>query len=324
MTDFIGRRISYGVAKEAVRGTPAAAATFWVPHLEASFQDKQTKALNTSALGVVDQNNDAIVTEQWAEGTIAGKVNITSFGLFLLAALGSESVGSVTSGTYLHTFTRANTNTGPTLTLFRKTPDTDLRMAMATLKSLEIEIVTGEYVKYTADFMGKIGVTATSTVAYTDEIEFTSKYATLKEATNLAGLTGATAASIKSAKITIEREAEAYYELGSVTPSEFYSKSFNVTIEVEKRHSDSTYKNYAFNNTTRAVIISLDNSDDAIGSAQQPQITFTLPKVKVTEWEVDQGVDDIVMETFTMQGLFSLADGYQLQATLKNTQSTAY
>lgn len=324
MPDYSGRLTSYGAAKETVRGTAQATAAFWLPQLEASFQDKQTKTLNNSALGIIDQNNDAAITELWSEGTIVGKVNITSIGLLLLAALGTEAVGTVTNGTYVHTFTRNNTNLGPSLTLFRKTPNNDLKMALACLKSLVIEVATGEYVKYTADFVSKQGVTTTSTVAYTDELEFTSKYVSLKQATNLAGLSGATAQSFKSATITIERDVEAYYEMGSVAPAEIHNKSFNVTVEVEKRHSDDTYKTFAMSNTTRAIEVRLTNTDDVIGTAQSPEIVFTLPKIKVTEWEVDQGIDDIVMESMTFQGMFSIADGYQLQATLKNTQSTAY
>lgn len=324
MSDFIGRRIAYGIAKESVRGTAIATATFWVPHLEATFQDKQEKALNDSALGVIDKNNDAKVTATWAEGTLVGKVNITSFGLILLAALGTEAVGSVVSGTYVHTFTRNNTNTAPSVTLFRKTPDFDTKLAMCMLKSLVIEIVTGEYVKYTAEWVGQASTSATNTIAYVDETEFTSKYVTIKEATNVAGISGATAFSVKSAKITLEKEVEPFYALGSVTPAEIHNKTFNVMVEVEKRHTDETYKTYAFGDTARAVELRLTNTDDLIGTAQNPEIVFTLAKAKVTEWEADQGIDDIVMETFTLQGLFDLTLGYQLQATLKNTQSTAY
>jgi hypothetical protein len=327
MADFIGRKIAYGAAKETARGTPETTATYWLPHLEASMQDKQTKALNESALGVIDKYNDSIVTETYAEGNIVGKVNIKSFGLILLATMGAESAPTDnTDGTYTHTFTRDNSNQSKALTLFRKEPNTDLKFALSIIKSLVIEIVTGEYVKYTAEFVSKVGVTATSTVAYTDETEFTSKYATIKEASLIAGLAAATAVSVKSIKLTIERESEPYYALGSVTPAEIHNKTFNVSIEVEKRYSDNTYKGYAFGNNKRAVLISLSNSDDLIGTASDklPTITFQLPRTVVSEWEVDQGLDDIVMESFSLQGLFDLTTGYQMQATLLNTLATAY
>jgi hypothetical protein len=327
MGDFIGRRIVYGVAKESTRGTAEGSAAYWLPHLEASFQDKQTKILNESALGIIDKYNDSIVTEKYSEGSIGGKVNIESFGLLLLAALGTESAPTDNGdGTYTHTFSRENSNQSKSLTVFRKEPNTDLKYALSVLKSMTIEIVTGEYVKYSADFIGKMGVAASSTAAYSDEVEFTSKYAVIKQASAVAGLGAASAVSVKSVKITIEREAEAYYELGSITPSDIHNKTFNVTIEVEKRHSDTTYKTFAFDNTKRAVSITLTNSDDLIGTLSDisPVITFTLPKTAITEWEVDQGLDDIVMESFTMQGLFDLTTGYQLQATVKNELATAY
>ena len=320
--DFIGRRISYGAAIETTRGTGEAAATHWLPHLEAGFQDKQTKALNESALGVIDKNNDSIVTEEWAEGNISGKVQIESFGLLLFAALGSKSVtaGSV-AGTYKHTFNRLNSNLAPSLSLFRKDPVNDLRYVLAVLKRLEINIVTGEYVKYTAEFISRKGESHTNTVSFVaTEAEFTSKYGALKLGTDVTDAQGNDAESIKSANIIIEREAEAYYEVGSVTPAEIHNKTFDVTIEVEKRHSNNDYKNAAHNNTHQAVVLELVNTDDHIGTANDgdPSLTFILPKVAVSEWELDQGLDDVVMESFTLQGLFSLTAGYQLRAELVN------
>lgn len=324
--DFIGRRISYGAAKEVTRGTAAAAAAFWLPHLEADMQDKQTKALNESALGVIDKNNDSIVTEEWAEGKIGAKVQANSFGLILLAAFGQvASTNGTVAGTYKHTFDRANSNLSQSLTLFRKDPINDVRYVLSVLKSLEIEIVTGEYVKYTANFISRKGETTANTVAFTvDEQEFTSKYGALKLAAAAAGLNAATAVSIKSAKIKIEREAEAYYQVGSVTPAEIHNKTFDVSIEVEKRYSDNTYKNAAHNNTHQALSLALVNTDDKIGTNNDgnPSLTFTLPKVVVSEWELDQGLDDVVMESFTIQGLFSLADGYQARAELVNEVAT--
>lgn len=324
MPDFIGRRISYGAAKETTRGTAAASAAFWLPHLEADVQDKQTKALNTSALGVIDKNNDSIVTEEWSDGKISGKVQNESFGLILLAALGSvTSAAGTAPGTFKHTFNRDNNNLGTSLTLFRKDPTNDVRYVLSVLKNLEVEIVTGEYVKYTANFIGRKGATTTNTVTFlATEAEFTSKYGALKLAANIAGLTGATAASIKSAKIKIEREAEAYYDVGSVTPAEIHNKTFDVTVEVEKRYTDNTYKDACHNNTKQALSIALVNTDDTIGTGGNPSLTFTLPRVVVSEWEADQGLDDVVMESFTLQGLFSLTDGYQLRAELVNTTAS--
>ena len=154
------------------------------------------------------------------------------------------------------------------------------------------------------------------------ESEFTSKYGAIKLAANLAGLTGATAVSIKTAKIKIERQAEAYYEVGSVTPAEIHNKTFDVTVEIEKRHTDNTYKDACHNNTKQALSLALVNTDDTIGTGGHPSLTFTMPMVVVSEWETDLGLDDVVMESFTLQGLFSLTDGYQLQAELVNTTAT--
>lgn len=323
--DFIGRKISYGAAKETTRGTAADAAAFWLPHLDADIQDKQTKALNESALGVIDKNNSSIVTEEWSEGKLEGKVMVESFGLILLAALNDHTATDQTNGTYKHVFKRLNSNLGTSLTLFRKDPVASIQYVLSVLSSLEISIETGEYVKFTANFVGRKSADVSNTVSFiVDEAEFTSKYAAVKLGAYGTDLTAAPAQSFKTATITIEREVEAYYELGSVTPKEIHNKTFDVTVAVEKRYSDDTYKDYAHGNTKLALQIDLKNTDDLIGTASdvEPQLTFDLPKVVVSEYELSQGLDDIVTESLTLQGLFDTATSGQLSVTLVNTTAT--
>lgn len=324
--DFIGRRISYGIAKETTRGTAATTAAHWIPHLSADLQDKHESALNNSAMGVIDLNNDAIVTQIWSEGKIEGKIQVESFGLILLAALGQvTSAAGAKAGTFKHNFTRLNSNLSPSLTIFEKSPAADLKYELSCLKSLEIDIVTGEYVKYTADFIGRRGVPATSTVTFVEsEAEFTSKYCQLKMAANKAGLAAAPRASIKSAKVKIERNTEAYYEAGSVTPAEIHNKAFDVSFECERRYSDNTLKDASLKNTKYALELSMVNTDDKIGTAkdENPSLKFTLPAVVISEWERDQGLDDVVMEKFTVQGLFSAANGTQIEAELVNSTAS--
>jgi len=176
------------------------------------------------------------------------------------------------------------------LTIFEKSPAADLKYELSCLKSLEIDIVTGEYVKYTADFIGRQGNPATSTVTFVEsEAEFTSKYCQLKMAANKAGLAAAPRVSIKSAKVKIERNTEAYYEAGSVTPAEIHNKAFDVSFECERRYSDNTLKDASLKNTKYALELSMVNTDDKIGTAkdENPSLKFTLPAVVISEWERD-------------------------------------
>lgn len=325
--NFIGRRISFGLAKEVTRGTVVATAAAWLPQLEGSFQDKLSKITNESAYGVIDKVNGVDIAQQWAEGSINGKVMVNTFGYLLLAAFGgvTSTAGSgPTAGTTSHVFARLNSNLSPSFTIYSKDPSASKAYALCVLKSLVIEVVTGEYVKYTAEWLGKKGVTSAQTVAYTvADPEFTSKYAAFKLAANNAGLGAATAAATKSVKITIDRDVEATYELGSNDPAEIHNKSFNVTVEVERRYKDSTYKDLAFNNTAQAVQLNLIDTDTIIGGGTaNPSLQITLPKVYVTEYERGQGIDDVVTESFSLQGTFDLASSGQVSATLVNTKAS--
>lgn len=322
MDDYTGKRVSYGIAVEASRGTAEAAPDFGIPHLDAGFQDKQTKALNTSAFGVIDKNNGSVVTEEWAEGNLNAKVMIDSFGAILLATLGSvTSTPHATNGTVSHQFERLNSNLGKSLTLFKKDPVAAVRSALVVLSSLEISIVTGEYVTFTAEFVGRKSAPHAHTITFAvDEAEFTSKYAAVKVAAYGADVNAATAGDFKTATITISREVEAYYQLGDVEPSEIHAKTFDVTVAVERRRTDDTFKDYAHDNTKLALQIELVNTDDKIGTANDisPSIKFVFPKVVVSEYELGQGLDDIVTESLTIQGLFDTATGKQMSATLVN------
>lgn len=324
MSDYTGRKVAIGLAIEETRGTAEAAPQIWLPHLDQDFTDKQEKVLNESALGVLDTNNDAILVKQWAEGKIDGKVMSNAFGYILLAAFGLVASDDGTAvGTFDHTFTTNNDNESPTLTIFKSTPNEELAYALSVLNSLEIEIVVGEYVKYSASFISKKGTSVSVTPAYSIETEheFTAKHLNLyigNYGTAFATIKAGSAYPVKSLKITLERSAEPYFETGTDTPTEIHNKAFNCSIEVEKRYSDLTFKTLAQGDTKKAIVIEVVNEDQTIGTGGHPALEFDLPKIIVNEHEPSEGLEDIAEESFTLQGLFDTVSGKQIQAILTN------
>lgn len=325
MADFSGRKIAYGIAPETTRGTAPAAATFYLQQLSADFFNKNEEIMNDSALGVLNVNNASEVVKDWAEGKIEGKVLDKQFGLLLLAALGNVSTAANADASGLvkdHTFTQSQSNTPKTLSIFRKDGNSDRVHALATLKSLEIRVVVGEFVTYTAEFLAKKGATVSTTVAYAAENEFKPKYATVKMAANTAGLGAATAVPVKSFKLTITRDLNPYYVMGSNDVNDIFVEQFSTSGEMVLRYTDSTYENQHFNNTVQAVSLDLRNTDVTIGTSANPRLQVTLPRVTTNDFTLDAKKENIVEQTVAYSGLFDLTTASEITAILTNLQAS--
>ena len=321
MADFSGRKISVGLGRETTRGT-SVAPTYWVKHLETDFLNKIEKIMNESAIGVLDKYSSAEIVKEWAEGKLEGKITDKAFGLILCALFGTTptSVQQGATGVYDHTFAQSQSNTGTSLTIVRKDGNTNKRYPLAVLNKLDIECVVGEWIKFSAEFISKKGVTNTDTVAYVAENEFVPKHAVAKMASNVAGIGAATAIPVKSFKLSIERSVEPYFAFGSNDPSEIYNQEFEVKGDMVLRYTDTTYEDLWVANTNRAVDLNIVNSGVVIGSGSaNPAVRFTLPEANLSEWELDQSKDKIVEQTVGFQGLYNLSAAATLTAVLTNT-----
>lgn len=323
MPDQSGRRIAFGLGKETTRGTVAAPA-YWVQHLSADFQNTNEKIYNESVLGVLDKYNASEVVKDWAEGKIEGKVTDKAFGLLLLALFGTDTAAlhSGETAVWDHTFTETQTNTNQSLTVTRKDLNSDMRYALAMLKSLELTVVVGEFVKYSATFVSKKGATATDTVSYVVENEFKPKYATVKLASALAGLSGATAVPIRDFKITFNKELNPYFVFGSNDPAEIFNTQFDVTGDFTLRYTDTTYEALFYADTKQAMSLDIKNTDVTLGTATSPELLITMPKVALSDWKIDQKPGSMTEQTVGFQGLFDIANGYQCRAVLTNAVSS--
>lgn len=322
MSDYIGRKVAVGIGKETVRGT-AVAPSFWVRHLSLDFKKMGETVQNESAIGVREKFSDSELVKEWAEGKLEGKVNHKSIGLILLGAFGTVNSAANGSG-YDHTFSVNESNTGQSLTIAKKDGVNDRRHALAMIKSLEITIEAGEYVKFSADIIAKKGATASNTVAYVEEYEFSSKDAYVKfgDVDDIVDAQGNTAAKVKSGKITIDLGVDAYYEVGSTEPAEIHGQAIEVTGEVVARHSDTTYEDMYYNNTRKSMVLGFENAAIDLGGGLHPKLEFALPKVAATDFDTSSDLDSIVEQTVGITGQFSLTSGNAIEAVLTNDQAT--
>lgn len=324
MSDFSGRKISVGLGRETTRGT-SVAPSYWVRHLDLDFLNKKEKIMNESAMGVLDKYSGAEIVKEFAQGKLGGKITDKTFGLILASMFGATptSVQRGATGVYDHTYAQSQSNTGVSLTLTRKDGNTNKRYPLAVLNSLEVECVVGDWIKFSADYISKKGVTGSDTVAYTAENEFVPKHATVKMDVNTAGLSGATAIPVKSFKLSMERSVEPYYAFGSNDPAEIFNQEFEVKGDMVLRYTDTTYEDLWANNTNQAVLLDILDTSVDLGGGNNPELKFTLPQASLSEWEIDQSLDKIVEQTVGIQGLYDLTAAATLTAVLTN-KATSY
>lgn len=307
----IGRVEQIGVGLEATAGTSVNAAS-WMRWQDQDFVPKAMIAEDDSALGVVDAVVGSEVTGVWSEATLNGHVSDKFIGYLLAGFYGAPSTTG--SGTYTHTFTRGQAAIPKTLTFSHYSPLVSNKYAYGVVDTIKISNEAGGFVDVTAAVKARVGAAASLTPSQVAETLFTSRHTTIKMASSVAGLSGATA--IKAAKIELNQEAptDAFNPIGTYDVPEFDRGSFKVTGSLTVRYTDTSYQDNFLANTAQAMSIALSNGTSSL--------TFTLYQVKVREVEKSTDKDGVVTQTLSLAGEYSLSDAKSIQAVLVNGVST--
>lgn len=326
MSRIIGRLGSIGIGIESVRGT-SVAPSFWVPVTGKDFDDKVDYIDNDSGLGNIMEKNDAIVNHKWGEGGYDGKVFDRSAGAELVALFGQSPVSTqrATSGVYDHVFDLANTNQHKSLSLSYKDANESLRWALAMLNSWSLEVAVDNYVRRTAQYISKKAETGVSqSPSYTEENEFGPSDASVLLGTvdDLSSLDSETSIGATGATFEVAKNAEAQYILGDPEPDDIVNKQFAVTGTVDLFMDDTTYKALVHSGGKVSMRIKLENAAIDLGSGHHPALTLDLARVKLGEFEGGFDNNDVRTQTINYEGLFSLAEGKGITATLTNTQTS--
>lgn len=323
MPKGLGRQIQVGFAKEAVRGTAEAAATYYVPFNEASVEEKNNLLANEQALGVLEDTSEAKITAQSAEISLKGAVGDKTFPLLLLATLGAVSSAAETAPNtlvYDHTITVAQSIQHQSLTVFLNDPlsGQDYKHALGCIDSLDLAYEQNKFVEFDAKLKAKKGATATLIPANTVENLFLPQHFVFKLASTVAGLTAATALPIKSMKLKIAKSLESDDVLGSVEPVDFLSKKISIEGELEAIwQNESDFKNAYMAGTTQAMRIDL-KSDVTIGTSANPQITIDLNKVAFSALTKPIKIGDVMRQTIQFKAMYSVTDSKMVSIKASN------
>ena len=316
---YIGRRVNVGFGIEATRGT-AVAVQNWQPKTDLSFDEKNEVIQDESSIGIITDSRDSFVAKRWAEGEISWNIETNSIGYLLLSVFGTVNSAVATTGAWTHTFELNETNQTQSLTVGLNDPVIgDVVFPLAMVESMTITAEEGAYATFSVELKGKPSESTTHTVTYAIDNKLLSRNSVFKMATNLAGLAWATASCLKSFEITFTKNLDDDYCLGSLTPQDFINKQFTIEGSYTALFTDETFRDAQLDGDHKAVSFQLVDTDTTIGVSSNPSLTFTLPLVSLSEFERSQGNDEVVMQTVTFKGLYSIADSSAVEVELTNT-----
>lgn len=324
MARFAGRRVQLGIGLETTRGT-AVAPTYWYPFLDASIVDKDSPLFNESSFGHIMKNSAKTTTLVNGEGNVTGKLYAKGLYFFLALVFGQLPTTTPNSGgdtgANAHVFSVLNTNEHISATVSTKTPNEDLRFALAMLESLTLTWAPDAYPQIEAAFVSKSGVAATNTVALAADSEFLPKHASMKLASTVAGLTSAAALTdVKSFSITFTKTLAPQQTMDSgTTYGQIFNTDFEVTGSIEKLLNDVTYKGYTLQDSVQAMRFALVDSVNKAGATTPTSLSFDMSKVVFDSHVPQYGKSDIATETLNFTAILDQANFAQtVQATLVN------
>lgn len=320
MSEAIKRLYNLGIAKEATRGTKAVP-SFWLKALS-DIQDKIEPVKTERAFGRIEASEDMVIGKKFSSGSISGEIFDKSFGLFALGALGSVS-SAVTgdAGVYAHVFTILQSSQHPSFTIVEKRSDVEqVAYVNSVIESLNIEFAMNDYIKFTAMMRGKSKVADTSSPTYVSENYFMAKNVTTKIADTYAGLSAGTELCLKALSLDVVKTIQDDECLGHDEPTDFLNQEIKVTGSMELYFSSVYERDYALNNTIKAMQIEIEDTNTTIGTTSHPKLTIKLAKVKFEQPEISNNNNEIVRLVLPFEAYYSASDALEIEATLVNTQ----
>jgi len=321
MSKFIGRRVESAIAIETARGV-GLVPQYGLGKIDFSVFDKTVDVRDDSSIGRIEDSNDKFVVEKYAQGSIGGILGANSaLYLFALALGTSPTLGATSDSRTSWTVPLANTNQHASASLLVKDANQTLLHKLMMLEKLEITIDMEEAVKFTAEFISKVGRTSTQSIpTYLEDYKFTKRKAKIYLATAIAGLGAATRLSVKSFKLTISKNLVRDSSLGTAEPEDILNQSFSIEGEIKLNWNDQTYKNLMLNGTYNAMRLKLE-SEKLIGVTSYGDLTLDLSKLDFFSWEPDAKNEDIVLNTVNFKGNYDLSNAMVNALTIRNARS---
>lgn len=314
---YTGKQVEFGVAVESVRGTAKTIAEKWVKKVSASLMRKAEKVVDNSARGILADADSTRIVKKWYEGDLQGIVHADAIGYMFYNLFGSVVSSTLSGSVRQHIFSMDETIQHPSLSFFIKDGASQDVLDNGMVKALEIVGVQDNFVRYTAGLVASDSATNADTPSYDSEYDFIGKDITVKISDTEAGLSGATALSLKTVNIKFDQGTINDFVLGAYNPNDIYNSKMSIEGSFTKNHSDATFETLFNSDTAKYMSITIEGAT-AIAGGYKPKIAIVLNKVIVTDWSRSGGNDEIATEEVSFKAFYNPTDSEQATVTLQN------
>lgn len=320
MSSHIGRIRVMGIGLEATKGTEETP-QFWLPVDKFDPNPIVTTKNQDGAIGHIEDAYNSEITSKRNEPSIEGYVTDKGIGLLLLATLGDVSVSTVESGVYAHAMEVKNDSDHPSLTVAFKDPNMEKAITYSMVNKLKLDAKVDDYVRFGADFISKFeeDTTGLAPAFYATDNIFVARHVSVKIADNLAGLNAASAKALTSVSLSFSKNVEAIYGLGSNEPQAIYNKEFMLDGMIEAIVADESWRDLFIGNTTKAMRITIENTDVTIGATKHPKIVIDIARVKFNPYKEGSKLSDLVSEQVSFKSMFDITADQSVTITVTNT-----
>lgn len=287
---------------------------------------KGTPSGGTPARGDVLTGNGAVLKK-------IVEIGSTTYYFFDKSTSGSITNGTWTmtatavSGVYAHFFERLNSNNHPTFTLYDDDPVAGAYAPYCMINSFELTCEVADYVKFSAEFMGKQMQTPGSalTPAYADEAPFLASMAWVSFANNESGLNNASTQCMQNFRLTINKNLTDIQCFGSTDVDAYHNQQFTVDGDFEALYTSTTLRDYVINSNKKALRFFAENTNaPALATWIYPAIYVDCMKVGLKEWTKSDNNNDIVKQTMWFTAQYDNATSATIEVLLLNSNSTGY
>lgn len=320
-----GEDVNLGVARETVRGTPETPSQ-WIPgRTPTGVRQIVEKAPIRETRGTGIGSQGSVVVQKRAEGDLEFNVRNNSIGMLFLSLLGTVNTSAAGTGAYSHVFTVQTGNPQfPVLTLgLSQLGQQDYEYTRCLVTSLEIRTPVNDLVNATVSFVGASEAThADYTPAFVSTDHYFRHYdVTIKLASNVAGIAGASALKVKEFSLAIVNNGRVNQNVSELNPGDVLAVLHEITGSLRIDYQDETFHDLYADGSYRALQISMVRTDidiDSGGGTQNPTVTILLPKVSFESRDTDRPIDDIVSDTLEFTAHYDETETKAIQVTVVN------
>lgn len=312
----IWRLQSVWLGKEATSWTQVAT-WHWLPKVSWYMKPIFDKSRDDGAYWVIDEAVEFQVSREMTETQLEWVLRDDFAGLLLLSAFGT--LNTTGANPYTHAFTRKNDNAHPSMTIHWTDSVGSWYSAYSMLDELSLTAQIGDYVRFSALFMGKKRTSeSTPTVSFGTENPFRARDVKVYFADTEVWLAWASETKVERLNLTISKNIESYQVLWSDDVDSIFNKQFIVTGDFDALFEDTTLLGYVQNDTTKWMKIVIENGDVDLWSGTNPSITLIFTKVWFETRDQWDANNDIIRQTLWFTALYDNDEGYSAKCTLVN------